>query len=121
VRLLLDEMISPRIARKLRERDHDVQAVKKDRPDLMGRSDRELVERMTPERRSIVTNDIADFQPIHNRILAMGEEHAGMIFTFDATLPRNRAAISQWVMRLEEMLRAHREEHALRNRVHHLL
>jgi hypothetical protein len=31
VRLLLDETISPRVARELRERGHDVQAVKKDR------------------------------------------------------------------------------------------
>jgi hypothetical protein len=44
VRLLLDEMISPRIARELRDRGHDVQAVKRDRPELAGCSDRELVQ-----------------------------------------------------------------------------
>jgi hypothetical protein len=76
---------------------------------------------MATDRRGIVTNDIADFQPIHDRMLATGEEHAGMIFTFDPTLPRNKAAIPRWVTALDELLSAHRGEHALRNRVHHLL
>jgi predicted nuclease of predicted toxin-antitoxin system len=121
VRLLLDEMISPRIARELRDRGHDVQAVKRDRPELAGCSDRELVQRMGSERRTIVTNDVADFQGIHDRMLAAGEEHGGMIFTFDATLPRSRAAIPQWVQRLAGLLAEHDKENALRNRVHHLV
>jgi predicted nuclease of predicted toxin-antitoxin system len=120
VRLLLDEMISPRIARELREAGHDVQAIKKDRPDLTGRADREIVQRMSVERRAIVTNDIADFQSIHDRILAAGEEHAGMVFTFDATMPRSKVAIPQWVRALAELLTDHGEDDALRNRVHHL-
>jgi predicted nuclease of predicted toxin-antitoxin system len=118
VRLLLDEMISPRIARELRE--HDVQAVKKDRPDLTGRSDRELIRQMATERRAIVTNDVADFQAIHEQILAAGDEHYGMIFTFDATLPRSKAAIPQGVRALTELLTEHAPEDMLRNKVHHL-
>jgi hypothetical protein len=91
--LLLDEMISPRIARELRESGHEVQAVKRDRPDLAGRGDREIVRLMFAEQRVIVTNDIADFQAIHDQLLATGETHNGMIFTFDATMPRTGAAI----------------------------
>lgn len=121
MRLLLDEMISPRIALELRERGHDAQAVKRDRPDLGGRSDRELIERMASEGRAIVTNDVADFQPLHDRLLAAGEEHAGMIFTSDATMPRNRAAIPLWVERLGKLLDAHGDGEPLRNRVLHLV
>lgn len=121
MRLLLDEMISPRIARELRERGHDVQAVKKDRPDLTGRSDRELVQRMASERRAIVTNDVADFQGIHDWMLPAGEEHAGMIFTSDATMPRSKATLGQWVQTLAQLLAEHGSDDALRNRVHHLL
>lgn len=121
MRLLLDEMISPRIARELRESGYDVQAIKKDRPDLTGRSDREVVQRMAVERRAIVTNDIADFQLIHDRMIAVGEEHAGMLFLFDATLPRNKAAIPRWVKTLAELLSEHSHEDSLRNRVRHLL
>ncbi len=120
MRLLLDEMISPRIARELRGVGHDVQAIKKDRPDLVGRTDREIVQRMSIEWRAIVTNDIADFQAIHERMLAAGEDHAGMVFTFDATVPRRKATISQWVQMLSSLLAGHGDERALRNRVHHL-
>jgi predicted nuclease of predicted toxin-antitoxin system len=120
VRLLLDEMISPRIARELRESGHDVQAVKKDRPDLVSRSDSELIRQMAAERRAIVTNDIADFQAIHERLAAAGDEHSGMIFTFDATMPRTKDAIPDWVESLSALLRAHTDDDALRNRIHHL-
>ncbi len=120
MRLLLDEMISPRIARELRAAGHDVQAVKGDRPDLASRQDREVVRAMAAERRAIVTNDVADFQVIHDRLLAAGEEHGGLIFTFDATMPRNRDAIPQWVQTLTQLLTDHGDEDSLRNRVHHL-
>jgi predicted nuclease of predicted toxin-antitoxin system len=120
VRLLLDEMISPRVARELREQGHDVQAVKKDRPDLTGRSDRELIRQMAAERRAIVTNDIADFLAIHGQILATKDEHYGMIFTFDATLPRSKAAIPQWIRALSDLLGENAPEDSLLNKVHHL-
>ena len=120
MRLLLDEMISPRIARELRQDGHDVQAIKKDRPDLVSRSDREIVRQMAVERRVIVTNDIADFQAIHDQSLAAGDEHQGMVFTFDATMPRNKDAIPQWVQALTNLLVDHTDEDSLRNRVHHL-
>jgi hypothetical protein len=99
---------------------HDVQAVKKDRPDLSSRGDRELVHRMVVERRAIVTNDIADFHTIHDQVLTAGDVHYGMVFTFDATMPRTKDAIPQWVQVLAELLADHPDEDSLRNRVHHL-
>jgi predicted nuclease of predicted toxin-antitoxin system len=120
VKLLLDEMISPRIARELREQGHDVQAIKHDRPDLASRGDLEIVRQMAIEKRVILTNDIADFQAIHDQLLAAREEHSGMVFTFDATMPRSRRAIPQWVQTLAHLLTEHNKEDSLRNRVHHL-
>jgi len=120
VRLLLDEMISPAVARDLRARGYDVDAIKRDRSELEGLSDLALVSRMTAERRAIVTNDVGDFQPIHDRRIAAGEEHHGMLFTFDATLPRNKASIPLWVTTLEIFLAAHEDDGAMRNRVAHL-
>ncbi len=121
MRLLLDEMISPAIARQLREQGHDVQAVKRDRPDLTGRSDHELVHQMKGERRAIVTNDIADFQAIHDQIVAREDEHYGMVFTVDATMPRSKDSIPNWVDALGELLREHGPEDSLRNKVRHLV
>jgi predicted nuclease of predicted toxin-antitoxin system len=121
VKLLLDEMISPKIARELRgRRDFDVQAIKGDRPDLEAVADREIVRRIAAEQRTLVTNDVLDFQPIHNQMLAAGEEHYGLIFTSDSTMPRNRASIPLWVKALEELLKANPADDALRNRIRHL-
>ncbi len=121
MRLLLDEMISPRIARELRDIGHDVQAVKKDRPDLVGRSDRELVRLVGVEGRVIVTNDIADLQAIHAQRMGSGGEHHGMVFTLDATMPRSKRSILQWVTALGELIESYNDGDSLRNRVHHLL
>lgn len=120
MRLLLDEMISPRIARALRDSDHDVQAIKGDRPDLESLADLELVRRMSAERRAIVTNNVKDFHPIHQRLIARGETHHGMAFTGDAAMPRSKAQIPLWVRALDSFLASHPDEDSLRNRIHHL-
>ena len=121
MKLLLDEMISPKIARELRGRGgFDVQAIKGDRPDLEAVADREIVRRIAAERRTLVTNDVLDFQLIHNQMLAAGEEHYGLIFTSDSTMPRNKASIPLWVKALEKVLTEHSASDALKNRVRHL-
>lgn len=121
MKLLLDEMISPRVARSLRERGYDVQAIKHDRPELSGITDREIVLRMAGEQRAIATNDVLDFAAIHDRMIAAEEHHCGLIFTFDDTLPRNKAAIPEWIETLARLLDEHRGSEPLRNRVIHLL
>jgi predicted nuclease of predicted toxin-antitoxin system len=120
VKLLLDEMISPKIARQLRDRGFDVQAIKGDRPDLEAVADREIVRRMAAEKRTLVSNDVLDFHLIHNQLLAAGEEHYGLIFTSDSTMPRNKASIPLWVKALGEFLKEHPANDALKNRVRHL-
>lgn len=121
MKLLLDEMLSPRIARELRARGHDVQAIKRDRPELASRSDHEIVEWMAVEQRAIVTDDVLDFEIVHARVLAAGNHHAGVVFTFDETMPRTKAAIPMWVDRLARLLDEHPSEEPLRNRVLELL
>jgi predicted nuclease of predicted toxin-antitoxin system len=117
VRLLLDEMISPAIARGLRDRGHDVHAIKRDRPELESLADRELIRRMASEGRAIVTNDVADFRPIDDRLLADGEMHSGLLFTSDAALPRDKASVHVWIRTLDRFLREHPDEAAMRNRI----
>lgn len=120
MKLLLDEMISPRIARELRARGFDVQAIKADRPDLEAVADREILLRATAERRALVTNDVLDFRLLHDRLLTAGEEHYGIVFTDDASLPRNKVSISLWVEALSDLLASNPSDDALRNRVRHL-
>lgn len=120
MKLLLDEMISPRIARELRKGGFDTQAIKADRPELEALADVEVLRRAATERRALVTNDVLDFRLIHNQLLDSGEGHFGIVFTSDATMPRNKASLSLWTKALRKLLNAHPEDHALRNRVLHL-
>ncbi len=120
MKLLLDEMISPRIARELRRKGFDAQAIKSDRPDLEAVADREIVRRMAAEKRVIVTNDVLDFIFLHNQLAAGGEEHYGIVFTDDATMPRNKASIPLWVETLATLLKQNKPDGALRSRVRHL-
>jgi hypothetical protein len=117
LRLLLDEMISAAVARGLGALGHDVEAIKRDRPELEGLNDQELVSRMATDQRAIVTNGIGDFQPIHDRVVGRGGEHYGMLFTTDATLPRDKANIPTWVATLAAFLEEHEDDAAMRNRV----
>ena len=118
MRLVLDEMISFRVASRLRDLGHDVVAIKRDRPELERRADAELVQDMAAERRGIVTANVRDFRVVHERMLAQGEDHYGLVFTFDDTLPRNKRSISLWVQTLDAFLRVHASDDALRNRTH---
>ena len=121
MRLLLDEMLSPRIARELREKGHDVQAINGDRTELKATADIEIVRRLREERRVIATNNVRDFRAIHNQFLDRGESHSGIVFTADTELPRNRRSIHLWFEALDRLLEEHPGDEALRNRITHLL
>ena len=121
MKLLLDEMISWRIAAQLRSRGHDVVAVKRDRPQLESRVDPIVLTAAAAEQRAVVTNNVRDYRVAHERMRLRGEDHYGVSYTYDDTLPRNKAALALWVSTLEELLEARPTRNALLNRTHHLL
>lgn len=116
MKLLLEEMISWRIAVQLRSRGHDVVAVKRDRPQLERHIDPLVLAAAAAERRAVVTNNVRDYRLAHERTLARGDDHYGAIYTYDDTLARTKAAIPLWVTTLEQFLEAHPAEDALLNR-----
>jgi predicted nuclease of predicted toxin-antitoxin system len=120
VKLLLDEMNSWRVEAELRKRGYDVVAVKRDRPELESRVDPTVVEAATAEQRAVVTNNVRDYRIVHERMRARGDDHYGIIYSYDDTLPRNKEAFLLWVSTLEKLLEAHRADEALLNREHHL-
>jgi len=80
VKLLLDEMLTPDIARELRARGHDVEAVA-GHPDWEGLSDSQIMVIALTERRAIVTNNLRDYRPLHSEAITLGGRgHLGMIF-----------------------------------------
>lgn len=99
-------MYSPQIAIELRHRGHDVVAVV-ERPELVGRSDEELLVLMAKEGRAIVTNNVADFVPLVQAAATSGTRHGGVLFTSDRSLPRSRAGIGRYVAVLQTLLVAH--------------
>jgi predicted nuclease of predicted toxin-antitoxin system len=105
VRAILDEQLSPRIAVLLRQAGYDVDAVAA-REDLVGRSDRIILEVACGEGRAVVTNNIKDFRPLAAESLAQGRVHAGLIL-LPSTRIRTRSAIAAVAGAIENVLRDH--------------
>jgi Domain of unknown function (DUF5615) len=112
LKLLLDEQFPPDIARRLRERGHDVIAVG-ERPDLISAEDETLLAVSTAEKRALLTNNVRDFVPIATRWAGEGRSHYGVPLVSDRTLRRSRNTIGAYVRAIDLLLRAHPAEDAL--------
>ena len=107
MKLLLDEHLTPEIARQLRERGHDVVAVG-ERTDLRGRPDRVHFASLPDEQRAIVTRDLGDFRPLLVEALRRGSSTCGLVCV-PARFPLNRDGIGRLVAALDALLKAHPE------------
>ena len=105
MKALLDEQLSPQIAVMLRRAGYDVVAVA-ERDDLVGSSDRILLEVAGRESRAVVTNNIKDFRPLAAEWLAQGRTHEGLIL-LPSTRTRTRAAVSALARAIERVLHDH--------------
>lgn len=116
MRLLLDEMLSPAIARALRARGHDVEAVK-EHPEWESLPDPDIVAVARHDERTVVTNNLRDFRPLHAELVAPGSPgHAGMVFV-PTTFRLSKQNIGTLVDALDEVLQAHPGKSALANAV----
>ncbi len=108
MRLLLDAMYAPEIARQLRERyGHDVLAAAGD-PELRALPDDALLARATGQQRVLVTEDAADYVVLDRDLRSRGRVHHGIVLTSHRRYPRaGRAAIGRLVRALDRFLRAH--------------
>lgn len=116
MRLLLDEQYSPEIAARLRRDGYDVTAVKGDLQ-LEGMNDEPLLRQATGQGRALLTNNVKDFAPLASTWAAGAEEHLGLIFTSDESLPRSRNTIGAYVEKLRELLDRNASDEAFRGRV----
>lgn len=108
MRLLLDEMHAPRAAARLRERGHDAVAVK-ERAELIGMSDEDLLRAATVDERAVVTENVKDFAALHQNLSAAGQRHCGLILTHPRRFPRSSPGC---VPALADALDAFLAEHA---------
>jgi predicted nuclease of predicted toxin-antitoxin system len=114
VKLVLDHHYSPAIATKLRERGFDVVAAIERGWET--EDDEALLAICDQEQRGLVTNNVADFTVIARGWAIEGRRHSGLIFTSDASMPRNRQTIGRYFEALEELLRANARDDALTDR-----
>jgi predicted nuclease of predicted toxin-antitoxin system len=109
VRLLLDEMWPPALARQLRDRGHDVIAVA-ERPDLGGMPDSAIFEAALREERAIVTENVVDFRPLAAAAVSAGRAHPALILTSNRRFPRHDPrTLGRILAALDELLASHPE------------
>lgn len=114
MKLLLDEMLGPVIARELRSRGHDAEPVAGN-PDREALSDPEVVALARAEHRALVTNNLRDFRPLHHEAVTPGGAgHFGMIF-IPGSYRRTRADTGRIVAALESILVQYPGEEDLAN------
>jgi hypothetical protein len=104
-RLLLDEMFSPQIALELVRRGHDVAAVAAD-PELAGLPDEQVLEWATSHGRSLVTENVKDYEVLRRAATAQGRTHAGLLYCASRRFPRDRRFAGALVVALDKLLAA---------------
>jgi hypothetical protein len=114
LKLWLDEMLSPAIARALRVRGHNVEAIK-EHSDWAGLADLDVVALARNEHRAIVTTNLRDFRPLHAELITPGSAgHSGFVFV-PVSFRLTKAGIGRLVTALEEKLATYPGEHDLAN------
>lgn len=105
LKLLIDEMYTPVIAEKLRERGGDVEAVT-ERAELRALADIDLFSLAQQEERAIVTENIDDFSVIATSYDQRGQAHFGLVLVSRGTYPRSQArTVGRMVSELDRVLK----------------
>jgi hypothetical protein len=99
-RLVLDEMFHPRIATELTTRGHDCVAVAAD-PKLRESSDAELINHALTDDRTLVTNNVTDFERLRRHRTEAGEPVPPLIYTSDMAFPRDRGFVGRLITALD--------------------
>jgi hypothetical protein len=115
VRLLTDEHYATDIAIQLRAAGHDAVAVLE--LGMTGTADDELLAFATAQGRALLTNNVRDFATIALLWAKGGQDHHGLLFTSDESLPRGRGTIGLYIELLERLFDANPAPDALRNQV----
>lgn len=103
VRLLLDEMLGPRLGDALREMGLDVYGVV-ERPDLRGLPDELVFDLASTEQRVLVTCNVPDFIQLDHQWRADARVHAGVVLVASSAFPQDRSLVGALVRSLRGMI-----------------
>ena len=118
MKLALDHHYPTAIAEQLRIMGHDaVAAVERG---WHREPDDALLALCVAEQRTLLTNNVGDFMTIVRSWAVRGQQHAGLVFTADASLPRTHAMIGRYIKLLDALLREHPKPDELVDRIHWL-
>ena len=124
MKLLLDEMWTPAIALELCRRHFDVIAIRErsQAPRYAGITDDQVFARAQEDRRTIVTDNVADYEKARRDWEARGLAHHGVVYALDPPCNRHRgdAVIGEMVRALKHLLRSPDAARDPFNRVHYL-
>lgn len=118
MKLALDHHYSPLIADQLRRLGHDV--VTAAEQGWEAEEDDRLLALCTSDEWALLTNNVADFAVIARRWQGEGRAHRGLVFTSDASLPRNRNTIRRYVELLHALFERHPDAAGLTDHVYWL-
>jgi predicted nuclease of predicted toxin-antitoxin system len=113
VKVYLDEMISPSVARALREQGYDVVAAVE--RNALGASDPAQLARAIHERRALATYNVGDFVTLARAAARAGRDHWGVVLINDRHLPPSD--IGGLIDALAPLMVQHPGPDALRNRI----
>jgi hypothetical protein len=105
MRLLLDEQLSPEIARQLQRRGHDVLSVAE--TGLRGHDDAAVLIWASGQARAAVTNNIRDFRPLHANYLSAATTHYGIVLLPSSKFSLRLDALGTIVSALDRLLSEH--------------
>jgi hypothetical protein len=118
VKLAIDHHYPIAIVEQLRIVGHDaVAAVERG---WHREPDEALLALCVAEQRALLTNNVGDFMAIARGWAVRGQQHSGLVFTSDASLPRTRAMIGTYVKLIDALLRENPKPDAYIDRIHWL-
>ena len=115
MKLLLDEHYSPAIADQLQAPGYDVVSVRGVGMD--GTDDEPLLVWAAGQQRALLTNNVSHFVPIVQHWAQTGQQHYGVLFTSDASMPRSNQTIGTYLTVLRGVLDANSGVSALVDQV----
>jgi hypothetical protein len=97
-------MYPPALAKRLRDRGHDVVAVLDVEVGLASRSDDDVLAWAARNSRCVVTENVSDF----HRLASLGLPHCGLVFVLARRFPRTSSGLHRLGDALEALLAAKR-------------